>query len=175
MSEHTHSDEAPRDRRYTAWVITVSDKASRGEREDAGGPAVVSFLEENGFDVVGTSLVPDDQARIAVELIRAAEGAGVDLCVTTGGTGFSPRDVTPEATLSVVERLAPGVVEHIRQKSFEKTPHAILSRAVCGIRRQTVILNLPGSPRGAVESLAFVLDPLKHGIDVLKGVIGEHA
>lgn len=163
------------ERRYTAWVVTVSDKASRGEREDRGGPAVAEFLAANGFDVVGTSIVPDERERIAVELIQAVEGAGVDLCVTTGGTGFAERDVTPEATRMVIEKEAPGVVEHIRRLSVEKTPHAVLSRAVCGIRRRTVILNLPGSPRGAVESLAFVLEPLKHGIDVLKGVIGEHA
>lgn len=159
---------------YTAAVLTVSDKASRGEREDAGGPAVISFLKKNGFEVLEYRIVPDEKEKVAEELIYFSDEVKVDLVVTTGGTGFAPRDVTPEATLEVVEKLAPGVVEHIRRSSFEKTSHTILSRAVCGIRRGTVIINLPGSPKGAVESLGFVIEPLKHGIDVLKGVIGEH-
>ncbi len=160
---------------YTAAVLTVSDKASRGEREDTGGPAIISFLSENGFEVVEYRIVSDEQEKIVKELKYFSDEIKVDLVATTGGTGFAPRDVTPEATLIVVEKLVPGVVEHIRRLSFEKTSHAILSRAMCGIRGNTVIINLPGSPKGAVESLEFVIEPLKHGIDVLKGVIGEHA
>lgn len=160
---------------YTASVLTVSDKAYRGEREDAGGPAVASFLKENGFEVIDCRIVPDEKEKIAQELRYFSDELKVDLVVTTGGTGFASRDVTPEATLEVCEKLAPGVVEHIRRLSFEKTAHAILSRAVCGIRGGTVIINLPGSPKGAVESLEFVIEPLKHGIDVLKGVVGEHS
>lgn len=162
-------------KRYTACVLTVSDKASRGEREDTSGPATSSFLRENSFEVLDYRIVPDEKKRIMEELKRFSDELKVDLAVTTGGTGFASRDVTPEATLEIIEKLAPGIVEHIRFKSFEKTPHAILSRAVCGIRGRTVILNLPGSPKGAVESLQFVIEPLKHGIDVLKGVVGEHA
>lgn len=159
---------------YTAYVITVSDKAYRGERNDKSGPAVAEFLKQQGFEVVEQSIVPDEKELIIAKLMHVIEVIKVDLCLTTGGTGFSPRDVTPEATLSVIERHTPGVAECIRRIGSEITPHAILSRGICGIRGKTVILNLPGSPKGAVESLGFVIGPLKHGIDVLKGNVGEH-
>lgn len=155
-----------------AAVVTVSDSAARGLRQDLSGPAVVQALRERGFDVVLTSVVPDDVARIQAAIIEAADYA--QLIVTTGGTGLSPRDVTPEATRAVCQRLVEGIAERMRAEGMKKTPFAALSRGLCGTRRQSLILNLPGSPRGAVESLAAVAELLPHALNLLQGNT-EHA
>ncbi|MCX7832450.1 MAG: MogA/MoaB family molybdenum cofactor biosynthesis protein [Actinobacteria bacterium] len=159
---------------FTAAVITVSDKAYAGIRKDEGGPALISYLESKGLKVVYSEVVPDEAELIQKSIIEASR-KGADLILTTGGTGFSVRDITPEATLSLIERQVPGITEYIRMKSAENNPYAVLSRAVCGIFERSIVLNLPGKPKGAVESLALVLDPLLHGIEILKGEVTEHA
>lgn len=159
----------------TAAVITVSDKGSRGERADTAGPAVRAMLEEAGYRVVSTGLVPDEYDLIRGELLRCADQLQVCLAVTTGGTGFSRRDVTPEATLSVVEREARGIPEAMRAASLTITPMACLSREAAGIRGDTLIVNLPGSEKAARENLAAVLPALAHGIQVLRGTAGDCA
>jgi len=151
---------------YTAAVITVSDKASSGLRTDESGPAVAALLTNAGYDVVLQETVPDEQAQIEALLIRTSD-QGISLIVTTGGTGFAPRDVTPEATTAVCSRMTPGIAEAMRAESLKITPRAILSRGVCGIRAQSLIVNLPGSPKAATENLASVLPSLGHGLDVL--------
>ena len=150
-----------------AAVITVSDKGSRGEREDTSGPAVAAKLEEAGFVVAYRSIVPDEQAQISSELIKCADELGLHLVVTTGGTGFSPRDVTPEATLAVVERETRGIPEAMRAESLRITPRGCLSRAAAGIRGRTLIVNLPGSKKAALENLGAVLEAIGHGLDML--------
>lgn len=159
---------------FAVAVLTLSDRGARGERADESGPALCRMVAEAGGTVAATGLLPDDKERIAVQL-RAwcAPGAGIDLVLTTGGTGFSVRDVTPEATLAVAERLAPGIPERMRAVGGRQSPLAALSRGVCGICGRTLILNLPGSVRGARESLAAVLDVLPHGLAVLKGEAGD--
>lgn len=152
---------------YTAAVLTVSDRSARGERPDGAGPVVVSLLGEAGYQVVETALVPDERPEIEAALIRLADRAA--LVVTTGGTGFSPRDVTPEATLAVCERMAPGIPEAMRAASLAITPRAMLSRAAAGIRGGSLILNLPGSPKAARENLEAVLPALEHGLKMLRG------
>ena len=152
---------------YTAAVITVSDKGSRGERADTSGPAVAEALENAGFAVAWRSIIPDEQALIQETLIRCADEMGLNLVVTTGGTGFSPRDVTPEATLAVVERETRGIPEAMRAESLRITPRGCLSRAAAGIRGRTLIVNLPGSKKAALENLHAVLDALAHGMDML--------
>ncbi|HIV00355.1 MAG TPA: MogA/MoaB family molybdenum cofactor biosynthesis protein [Candidatus Stercoripulliclostridium merdipullorum] len=160
--------------RYTAAVITVSDKGYAGLREDLSGPLIAELLEQNGFDVVGRDIVPDEKDQI-VAALRNRIGQAVALIVTTGGTGFAPRDVTPEATLEVCQRRADGVAEAMRIKSLALTDRAMISRAVCGIADRSVILNLPGSPKACRENLGFVLSPLRHGIDALLGNVTECA
>ena len=150
-----------------AAVITVSDKGSRGEREDTSGPAVAEKLREAGFDVSYRSVIPDEQPVIEAELIKCADELGVNLAVTTGGTGFSPRDVTPEATKAVVERETPGIPEAMRAASMRITPRGCLSRSVAGIRNRTLIVNLPGSEKAARENILSVMEPLLHGLDML--------
>ena len=152
---------------YTAAVITVSDKASRGERIDTSGPAVKKILEEAGFAVVYTSVVPDEAEQIQAELISCADEKRISLIMTTGGTGFSPRDVTPEATLAVIERETRGIPEAMRWASLQITPRGCLSRAAAGIRKKTLIVNLPGSRKAALENLGAVLDALGHGLEML--------
>jgi molybdopterin adenylyltransferase len=151
-------------------VLTVSDRSARGERPDTGGPAVVQALTEHleGASVVQTAIVPDDQAGIAAVLLRWADELHLDLVLTTGGTGFAPRDITPEATRSVLQREAPGLAEAMRAASLLVTPHAMLSRAVAGMRGRTLIVNLPGSPKGAVENLATILPMLPHAVELLQ-------
>ena len=148
-------------------VLTISDRASRGEREDLSGPALVSEIKKLGWSLVKTGLVADDRDTIQAILIAWCSDKQVDLILTTGGTGFSPRDITPEATLAVIERQAPGLAEAMRASSLKMTPHAILSRAVAGIRNQTLIVNFPGSPRAAVENLAVIASVLPHAIELL--------
>ena len=158
---------------YTAAVITVSDKGSRGEREDTSGPALVELLEQIGYRVVETCIIPDEYDQIRQQLLRCSDELGVALAVTTGGTGFSPRDVTPEATLAVLEREARGIPEAMRYASLQITPRACLSRGMVGIRKKTLIVNLPGSRKASVENLSAVLPALGHGLDVLWGNSGD--
>jgi len=153
--------------RMTAAVVTVSDSCARAEREDLSGPAVAQFLQEHSFDVVARETVPDDVIQIQNLLIRLARE--VRIVVTTGGTGIAPRDVTPEATLAVCDRLLDGVAERMRSEGMKKTPFAALSRCVCGVRGRALILNLPGSPAGAIESLEAVAGLVPHAIELLSG------
>lgn len=152
---------------YTAAVITVSDKGYAGLREDTSGPAVRAVLEEKGFEVVRTAMVPDEAEMIKAELIRCADELGISLVLTTGGTGFSPRDITPEATLAVIERETRGIPEAMRAESMKVTPRGCLSRSAAGIRGRTLIINLPGSRKAALENLLAVIDPVGHGLDML--------
>ena len=154
---------------YTAAVITVSDKGYAGERVDTGGPLVCDMLKEAGYELTYTALVPDEIPQIAAELKKCADELDIALAVTTGGTGFSPRDVTPEATIQVCERLAPGIPEAMRWESLKITNRAMLSRAQAGIRGQTLIVNLPGSPKAIRENLEAVLPALDHGLEMLRG------
>ena len=156
------------DEKYRAVVVTVSDRASAGVYEDETGPAVAAFLAGHGYEVAGTLVVPDDRPRIEAALKGAAEKDAA-LVLTCGGTGFSPRDVTPEATEAVCERRVPGLPEAMRAASARITDRAWLSRATAGIRGRTLIVNLPGSPRAAVENLEAVVGPLAHGLDILRG------
>ena len=151
----------------TAAVITVSDKGARGARVDTSGPAVCAILREAGWDVVYTAMVPDEQEQIQRELLWCADEKHVNLVLTTGGTGFSPRDVTPEATLAVIERETRGIPELMRAESMKITPCGCLSRAAAGIRGKTLMVNLPGSEKAARENLLAVIGPIRHGIDML--------
>jgi molybdenum cofactor synthesis domain-containing protein len=152
---------------WTAAVVTVSDRSSRGERADLGGPAVVAALEKKHFRIVAQEVIPDDEPAIRDTLVRLSSQAR--FVVTTGGTGVAPRDVTPEATRAVCDRLLEGVAERMRAEGLKSTKFAVLSRAVCGVRGQSVILNLPGKPSGAVESLAAVIDLIPHVLELLRG------
>ncbi|MCI7097064.1 MAG: MogA/MoaB family molybdenum cofactor biosynthesis protein [Clostridiales bacterium] len=154
---------------YTAAVITVSDKGFRGERVDTSGPNLCEILKDRGFEVVYSALVPDESERIQAELRKCADALGIALVLTTGGTGFSPRDITPEATLAVVERLAPGIPEAMRAESMKITPKGCLSRSVAGIRGRTLIINLPGSRKASAENILAVIDPVQHGLEILLG------
>ena len=153
--------------KYTAAVITVSDKGARGERVDTSGPAVKAMLEEAGFEVVYTNIIPDAREQIEAELIQCADERKIALVMTTGGTGFSQRDITPEATLAVVERETRGIPEAMRWASLQITPRGCLSRSAAGIRGKTLIVNLPGSEKAAKENLAAVIEPIGHGMDML--------
>ena len=148
-------------------ILTVSDRSSRGERPDLSGPALADFVKSRGWSASLLDVVADDRACIASTIEVWCARADLDVILTTGGTGFAPRDVTPEATRSVVEREAPGLAEAIRAESLKVTKHAMLSRTVAGIRGRTIILNLPGSPKGAVESLQVVADVLEHAVQLL--------
>ena len=154
---------------YHAAVLTVSDRSFRGERPDAGGPLVAELLKDGGYEVTVTAIVPDEQAQIEEKLRQIADSGEVQLLVTTGGTGFAPRDVTPEATLAVCDRLTPGIPEAMRYASMQVTNRAMLSRAQAGIRKGTLIINLPGSPKAARENLEAVLPAIGHGLEMLSG------
>ena len=154
---------------YTAAVITVSDKGYAGQREDTGGPLVCEMLREAGYEVAYTALVPDERDMISAELVKTADELDIALTVPTGGTGFSPRDVTPEATVAVCERMTPGIPEAMRWESLKVTKRAMLSRAQAGIRKRTLIVNLPGSPKAIRENFAAVLPALDHGLEMLRG------
>ena len=155
--------------RFTAAVVTVSDRSFRGERPDGSGPVVRELLEKAGYRVVRLALVPDERREIEEVLTALADREDVALVVTTGGTGFAPRDVTPEATAAVCQRLTPGIPEAMRQASLTITARAMLSRAAAGIRGRTLIVNLPGSPKAARENLEAVLPALGHGLEMLRG------
>ena len=154
---------------YHAAVLTVSDRSFRGERPDAGGPLVAELLKNGGYEVTVTAIVPDEQAQIEEKLCQIADVGEIQLLVTTGGTGFAPRDVTPEATLAVCDRLTPGIPEAMRYASMQVTNRAMLSRAQAGIRKGTLIINLPGSPKAAKENLEAVLPAIGHGLEMLSG------
>ena len=155
-------------RPFRAAVITLSDKGARGERKDESGPAAAEILREAGYDVFETLLLPDEPELLKRELCRLADRRQADLVITSGGTGFSPRDRTPEATMDVADRNAPGIAEYIRMRSMELTSRAMLGRGASVIRKGTLIINLPGSPKAVRESLQFILDPLEHGLKTLR-------
>jgi molybdopterin adenylyltransferase len=149
-------------------VITVSDRSSRGKREDQSGPALTEAVKMKGWQVVRTIIVPDEMAQLVTTLTRWADESQMDVILTTGGTGFSPRDITPEATLAVIQRSAPGLAEAMRSDSLRITPHAMLSRATAGIRGKTLIINLPGSPKAAVENFSTIAPVLSHAVQLLQ-------
>jgi molybdenum cofactor synthesis domain-containing protein len=156
----------------TVAIITVSDRSSKGEREDLSGPAIRAWAEGKGYRVTAEEVVPDEFETIRSALLRLSDGVA-DVILTTGGTGFAPRDVTPEATLSVIERHAPGFAEVMRQKSLAITPHAMLSRAVSGIRGKSLIINMPGSPKAVRESLSFIQAAIPHAVELLGGGVTD--
>ena len=158
-----------------AAIITASDSGYRGEREDLSGPAIREILEREGYEVISMDILPDDQVMLAGKLQEIADSEKAELILTTGGTGFSERDVTPEATEEVIERKVPGIPEAIRAYSMTITKRAMLSRATAGIRGKTLIINLPGSPKAVKESLGFILDSLDHGLKILRGSASECA
>jgi molybdopterin adenylyltransferase len=149
-------------------ILTLSDRSSRGERADSSGPALAHLIRAEGWSVAKQSILHDEESAIREILVNWADGAELDVILTTGGTGFSPRDVTPEATRAIIEREAPGLSEAMRAVSLKITPHAMLSRIVTGIRKKTLIINLPGSPKGAVENLQVILPVLEHAIKLLQ-------
>ncbi len=160
-------------RPFTAAVITLSDKGSAGEREDKSGPAIVSLITDAGYEVKETMILPDEKTLLKRQLIRLADQRQLDVIFTTGGTGFSERDITPEATTEVCDRMAYGISNAILYYSLSITPRAMLSRAVSGIRKKTLIINLPGSPKAVKEALEYILPSLGHGLGILRGTDGE--
>jgi len=149
-------------------ILTLSDRSSRGERADASGPALAGLIRAQNWSVTDQVILPDEESAIRAALIEWADSGRFDIILTTGGTGFALRDVTPEATRAVIQRNAPGLAETMRAESLKKTPHAMLSRAVTGIRGKTLIVNLPGSPKGAVENLQTIMPVLPHAVQLLK-------
>jgi molybdenum cofactor synthesis domain-containing protein len=150
-------------------IVTLSDKGSRGERMDESGKVIQEMIASIGAEARSYEILPDDEALIKETLVRLADSGDIDLVLTTGGTGVSPRDVTPEATRAVIDRELPGMAEAMRAESLKKTPHAMISRAVAGIRKRTIIINLPGSPRAVRENLAVILPALPHAVEKIKG------
>jgi len=148
-------------------ILTLSDRSARGERADSSGPALAHQIQAEGWSIVDQSILPDEESAIRQILSEWADGGKMDVILTTGGTGFSPRDVTPEATRAVIEREAPGLAEAMRAESLKITPHAMLSRIVTGIRKRTLIINLPGSPKGAMENLQVILPVIPHAVQLL--------
>ena len=160
---------------FKAAIITASDKGSKGEREDLSGPAIKEIIEPEGYEVTEYKVLPDDQETLESEMKRIADEGIADIIFTTGGTGFSMRDVTPEATIAVCDRLVPGIPEAMRAYSMTITPKGMLSRAAAGIRKQTLIVNMPGSPKAVKESLEYIIGPLRHGLEILLGEASECA
>ena len=154
--------------RLTVAILTVSDRSSAGTREDLSGPALGEAVERAGWIVSETAIIPDEFQQIADQLIRWADSGNIQIILTTGGTGFAPRDITPEATASVLDRQTPGLAEAMRAESLKITPHAMLSRAAAGIRKNTLIINLPGSPKGALENFRIVAPVLTHSVQLLE-------
>ena len=163
------------DHQYRVGIITASDKGAKGEREDLSGKVIWEIVQANGYSVESYSVLPDEQARLEQEMKRLCDTRSVDLILTTGGTGFSARDCMPEATLAVAERMAPGIAEAMRQNSMAITKRAMLSRAVAVLRGETLIINLPGSPKAVRENLDCIIGELRHGLDILTGRDGECA
>lgn len=161
--------------KFRAGIITASDKGSKGEREDLSGPAICELIQKEGYQVVSMKVLSDDEEALYEEMVRLADEEKVDVIFTTGGTGLSPRDNTPEATLRAATKNVPGIAEAIRNYSMQITTRAMLSRAVSVMRNQTLIINLPGSPKAVKESLTFILPSLAHGIEIMKGEAGECA
>ena len=149
-------------------LLTLSDRSSRGDREDSSGPALARLIQAEGWSVTKQQILPDEESAIRAVLTEWSDGGGLDVILTTGGTGFSLRDVTPEATKAVIQREAPGLTEVMRAESLKKTPHAMLSRAIAGLRGRTLIVNLPGSPKGAGENLQLILPVLSHAVQLLQ-------
>lgn len=160
---------------FNVGIIIASDKGSKGERIDKSGELIAEILKGNGYNIVKSSMIPDEEDIIYNEMVHMADELEVDLIVTTGGTGFSQRDVTPEATIRACDRMANGIAEAIRYYSLQITPRAMLSRAVSGIRNKTLIVNLPGSPKAVKEALDFILGSLEHGLEILTGKASECA
>lgn len=160
---------------YRVAVITLSDTASRGERIDESGKVIAEIAQKNGFEVVFTKILPDEGDMLSQLLCELCDEDRADLILTTGGTGFSKRDHTPEATLEVIERNANGISEAMRYHSLQITPRGMLSRGVSGIRKDALIVNMPGSPKAVRECLEYIIGPLKHGLDILKGTAGNCA
>ena len=158
-----------------AGILTISDKGARQERIDTSGPAVAAVLAEIGATIEKYEIIPDEKEVIARKLVEYADTLSLDLVVTTGGTGVAPRDVTPDATKMVIEKEVPGMAEAMRMESLKKTPHAVISRAIAGIRGSTLIINLPGSPRGAIENLRTILSAIPHAVSKIQGDPSECA
>ena len=154
---------------YTAAVITISDKGYRGERTDTSGPNLCNILKDRGYDVVYTAIIPDDMEMIKAELCKCADELEIALVLTTGGTGFSPRDITPEATMAIVERPTPGIPEAMRSESMKITPKGCLSRSAAGIRNRSLIIILRGSKKASLVNILAVIDPVEHGLEMLLG------
>lgn len=149
-------------------ILTLSDRSARGERADESGPALARLVQARGWSIIKQAILPDDESKIRSALMEWSDSGNFDVILTTGGSGFAPRDATPEATKAVIEREAPGLVEAMRAASLTATPHAMLSRSVAGIRKRTLIVNLPGSPKGAVENLQVILPALPHAVQLLR-------
>jgi len=159
---------------FNVGILTISDKGAQGERYDRSGEVIRENLSQSGSNIIKYDIVPDELEVIADKLVEWSDEGGVDVILTTGGTGLSQRDVTPEATLSVIDKSVPGFAEAMRAKSLEKTPMAVLSRATAGVRGKCLIINLPGSPKAVQECLEVILPAIPHGVEIIKGEVTEH-